>query len=228
MHTFEQYLALLQRYARRFVCADEDAEDLAHECLHAYRRRYGAYPWETEETAPSPIRWCLRKIHALAIDHYRRSHGQHETTPLDSPDTKPPAEVSPERELLMRCALEEFVNTLPPYLREVAMLYEEGYSYKEIAEMLGVAVGTVQGYIARIGRLGREFFGIDDNKTAVGVVNTNRGLEKGFSVQEVCDDTDETAALADDGCSNTSDSKSYGNAQHARRSQRTSRGGGGR
>lgn len=76
MHTFEQYLALLQRYARRFVRADEDAEDLAHECLHAYRRRYGAYPWETEETDPSPIRWCLRKIHALAIDHYRRSLGR--------------------------------------------------------------------------------------------------------------------------------------------------------
>lgn len=68
------------------------------------------------------------------------------------------AVVNDEEALVERIALDEFLAGLPAYLRQVAELYEAGYSYGEIAKRLGVSVGTVQGCLGRIGALGRAFF----------------------------------------------------------------------
>ncbi len=99
---------------------------------------------------------------------------------------------SDEAVLVERFALEAFLESLPPYLRRVAELYSEGYRYGEIAAQLGVSVGTVQGYLGRIGALGRAFFGVDGNKRALDVVNKSgnptRDIPDPNQVEEVSND----------------------------------------
>ncbi len=53
--------------------------------------------------------------------------------------------------------LERAIATLPPGAKEVLVLHDiEGYRYREIAELIGVAEGTVKSQLSRARRLVRE------------------------------------------------------------------------
>lgn len=56
-----------------------------------------------------------------------------------------------------RLDLERAIAALPPGARDVLILHDiEGYKYREIAELTGVAVGTVKSQLSRARRLVRE------------------------------------------------------------------------
>ncbi|GIV10780.1 MAG: hypothetical protein KatS3mg020_0271 [Fimbriimonadales bacterium] len=188
MKTAEAYLTHLQRIARRWTNHTADAEDLAHECLYAYYLRFGNWPWEDEPQ--HALGWCRCKLRALAQDHAKRSHRRHAQVSLDAPECPPIEAPRWEADLLENLAMEQFLGSLPLYLQRVGRLYNAGYDYKAIAHALEVSIGTVQGYLKRIARFGREFFGIDDHKTAVCVVNYSRNAARRSqsNTQEVVDD----------------------------------------
>jgi predicted transcriptional regulator len=123
--------------------------------------------------------------------------------------------------------VKQFFEHLPPYLRRVAVMYQEGYNYKEIAEALGVALGTVQRYIARIAQLGRIFFEIDDNKTVARLVNMggSSAADSTSSVKEVNHGSLETTAVVDDERYSALDCQHRSDAPHLSGAERTARGG---
>lgn len=224
----EEYVILLKRHARRIIYNYADVEDLVMECLHAYRLRFGVYPWEaTPDASHNPVHWCLCKLRALICDYSKRVSTRHEVNLLDADNAESPLAFALEQHAVNRLMLEQFLEHLPPYLRRVAIMYEEGYTYLEIAEALGVALGTVQGYIARIVKLGRTFYEVDGNKSVVQFVNMGGSRKTRFSesVKEVCDDTNETTALADDERNIAANCQYHSDALHACRTRRNKRGG---
>jgi RNA polymerase sigma factor (sigma-70 family) len=176
MQTEQEWRAWLHRQALRFTCCHDEANDLVQQTLLAFWKRFGRLPWEQRHLETAEYQqicgWCCKKLRSLALDSQKRASYQHEMLILDDALRGEWLVVASDEEALVeRLGLEEFLASLPAYLRRVAELYNEGYRYTEITAQLGVSVGTVQGYLGRIRALGRAFFGVDGNKRALDVVN---------------------------------------------------------
>ena len=135
-------------YARWLTRNDMDAEDVVQEaCLRAMRflaslRDGDARPWLFAIVRNT---WYTRVSRRAVIA---------EAAPAAPPREEPPDEaLDPEQRLLqqdtvrrVRAALEQ----LPADFREVILLREiEGLSYKEIAAVVRVPIGTVMSRLAR-------------------------------------------------------------------------------
>lgn len=229
MHSEDTWRQWLLRKALCFCHCEADADDLVQDCLHAFYRHFGFYPWQRPmegEELRSARAWCLCKLRSLAIDRAQQPHRQHELLLLDTEVGEYLAIDNPEEALLLRIAMKQFIASLPAYLKKVAVLYNRGYNYAEIAQALNKSVGVVQQYLQRVKRLGREFFGLEVNKSAVLVVNIDGSPVEGLlkrTEEEVNDE--QTEGLADER-SGVDDSESGGVADDSRRPRGTERGGG--
>lgn len=136
----------------RYLCRNADvAEDLVQEaCLRAVRAL------ETR-TGPSPRAWLLaivRNCHLDWRDRIRRTpSGSPRTGDDDDPFSALAAEGTPEDDLLRRSeaeAVRRLLHALPESVREILVLRDiEDCSYREIAEILDVPIGTVMSRLAR-------------------------------------------------------------------------------
>lgn len=161
---FEQqalsYLDALYRTGLRMTRSQADAEDLVQETyIRAFRFRDQFTPGTNLKA------WLFRILTNHFINTYRRRSTQPQTTELDEVEENTlqrhmadagGLSLEPEREVLdsivdseVRDALEE----LPERFREVVLLDVEGFSYKEIAEMIEIPIGTVMSRLHR----GRKF-----------------------------------------------------------------------
>lgn len=157
-----RYLDALYRTALRMTRSEADAEDLVQETyIRAFRFR-DQFTLGTNMKA-----WLFRILTNTFINTYRRKAAQPEVTDLDgvdesslyrrmADDRAASSSPDPEAELLngmvdteVTAALEE----LPEKFRTAVLLDVEGFSYKEIAEMLGIPIGTVMSRLHR----GRKF-----------------------------------------------------------------------
>ncbi|MBI5136084.1 MAG: RNA polymerase sigma factor [Nitrospirae bacterium] len=157
---YESLIGPLQRplygYALR-LCGDPHvAEDLCQEALIKGFRSIGTF---TGNSAFST--WLHRILHNTWLDHVKKSGRQ----AVDLADTAPegdfeePPAIAQEalfryyervRGETAREAVAEALARLNPALREVVVLRDiQGDSYEEIAEITGLAVGTVKSRIAR-------------------------------------------------------------------------------
>ena len=145
--------------ARWLTRNDHDAEDLVQEAyLRAYKffdrfRGEHGRPWLLAVVRNTCYTWLQRhRGHAPAAEFDERIH----STDAEALNPETLALRQEDVELLRR-ALEE----LPVELREVLVLGElEGLSYKEIAGIAGVPLGTVMSRLARAReRLQRELTG---------------------------------------------------------------------
>ena len=143
------YVDSAHNLARWLVRSDAEAEDLAQEAiLRAYRffegfRGGDPRAWLLKIVRNTCYSW-LEKVRATrdATEFDEQVHGVPEVTPESL------AIAGADRERLAR-ALED----LPPRLREVLVLRElEGCSYKEIAEVAGIPIGTVMSSLSRARR----------------------------------------------------------------------------
>jgi RNA polymerase sigma-70 factor (ECF subfamily) len=152
-----QYAPQLYNAALRMTRNRADAEDLVQE---AYLRAYRSYG--TFETGTNLRAWLFRILTNTFINTYRAKQRRPQETDLgDMEDLYlyrrigqvNPASVSAEDQLLdlftddeVKAALEELPEAfrLPVLLADV-----EEFSYKEIAEMLGIPIGTVMSRLHR-------------------------------------------------------------------------------
>jgi RNA polymerase sigma-70 factor, ECF subfamily len=159
----------------RWLVRSDDAEDVAQEaCLRAFRyfRTFrGGNPraWLLSIVRTTAFSWLHRhRAQLLETEFNEEIHGE-ERDALD-----------PEALLLQRAHsewVEQAISQLPVRLREVLVLRElEGLSYKEIAEVVGVPIGTVMSTLFRaretfrraaISQVGRRESGRDERQADI-------------------------------------------------------------
>jgi RNA polymerase sigma-70 factor (ECF subfamily) len=136
---FEERFPMLYRYLQR-LCGDSGfADDLAQDSfVRLYRR--GSMPAD-------PAAWLVTVANNLFRDERRNVqrrtrllelHGHEERGELDAPAADAPM-LAEERVLAVRDALEG----LTPRDHRLLLLRHEGYSYREIAEALNLAPGSI-------------------------------------------------------------------------------------
>lgn len=155
------YIDALYRTALRMTRSEADAEDLVQE---TYIR---ALRFRDQFTAGTNMKaWLFRILTNTFINTYRKRVRQPQTSELDDVDEfslyrrmsedAPGAGADPEREFLdgiVSSEVKEALADLPERFRTSVLLDVEGFSYKEIAEMLGIPIGTVMSRLHR----GRKF-----------------------------------------------------------------------
>lgn len=162
---------LVQRYQDalfnsvcRMVGHREDAEDLTQEALVKAFHGIGAFRGQS-----SFYTWLYAIAYNTVVSYRRKAGGAHHLNPLPLPDAsghegrgheaedkgERPDAAAERRELLRR--LEEAIASLQDEHRAIVVMRDvEGFDYREIAELLGCAQGTVKSRLHRARQALRE------------------------------------------------------------------------
>ena len=148
------YLDDVYTLARYLMRNSAEAEDAAHECFLRALRHFDSY------RGPAMKPWLLAILRNVCKAEFARRTGQpippertEEELAADDPPFWQEPQASPETELLRRHddeAIRRLVASLPEPFREAIVLRDiNDLSYRDIAEVLGVPVGTVMSRLAR-------------------------------------------------------------------------------
>ena len=157
----DAYRDLVERHGRtvlnlvaRMVREDGVAEELAQD---AFVKAFSALP--SFDPAYKFSNWILRIAHNTAIDYLRRARPDMVSFDAESPGHGLTAALIDEKERSpldravqrgLREDLEAALGRLrPEYRRLVIMRYLEDLSYEEIADILGLPLGTVKSHLHR-------------------------------------------------------------------------------
>jgi RNA polymerase sigma-70 factor (ECF subfamily) len=157
-----RHLDALYRTALRMTRSEADAEDLVQETYIRALRFREQFTLGTNMKA-----WLFRILTNTFINTYRRKASQPDVTDLEgvdefslyrrmADDRAASTSPDPEAELLnsvVDTEVTDALEELPEKFRTTVLLDVEGFSYKEIAEMLGIPIGTVMSRLHR----GRKF-----------------------------------------------------------------------
>ncbi len=156
------FLSAVYNAARRMTRNEHDAEDLAQETyVEAFRHA-------SQLRDLSHCRaWLFGILRNRFVSNERRSRARAELVVVDGgadgPDASLAHEAMPQLERSMmarltRLAIVEALRGLPDDLRTALCLCDvEGFTYEEIAEIMGCPIGTVRSRVARArARLARE------------------------------------------------------------------------
>jgi RNA polymerase sigma-70 factor (ECF subfamily) len=138
----------------RMLGNEDEAEELLQVTfcrVHRYRDHY--------DTSRPLVTWIFTIASNLAKKEWRR-RSRWVQVPLDNVTLTSSMQTAPHydagrREL--KASLEEAIDKLPPHYREPFLLREDQqFTYEEIAEVLGVRIGTVKSRINRARALLRD------------------------------------------------------------------------
>ena len=147
------YDEIMRRHGKRLyglaasmVGNPADAEDVVQETFLGAYKQLGSFEGR------SSLKTWLTRICVLQVSKLYRSRKVRRTSPLgrDVPGGHEPAVSSPVSQADRRADVAAMLNSLSPEHREVLVLRElQGFSYKEIADALGVPQGTVESRLFR-------------------------------------------------------------------------------
>ena len=147
----ERYQGRLFSLARHYVRSAVEVEDLVQEAfLKAFRRL------ESFDHRASFYTWLYRIAVNTILDHQRRQ-GRSPVQAVEDPELvesprpveAPAPDAGLEREEIARITA-EILEELPEIFRTVLVLREfEDLSYQEIADTLGISIGTVESRLFR-------------------------------------------------------------------------------
>jgi len=134
--------------ARWLVRNVEDAEDVVQE---AYLR---AFQYSDGFRGGNARAWLLTIVRNTAYRWLRKTAAYEPAAQFDEEiHSSSVAASNPERQLLQNAdegLVEKTLSTLPVRFREILILRElEGFSYKEIADIMGMPIGTVMSTLSR-------------------------------------------------------------------------------
>jgi RNA polymerase sigma factor (sigma-70 family) len=135
-------------YARWLTKNDADAEDVVQDASVRALRFFSSLRGEDARA------WLLTIVRNTWYGRFpRRAGGVGMTVADEGEDNRADASLNPEAQLMQRQTVEQVrraLETLPTDFREVLVLRElEGLSYKEIASIVGIPLGTVMSRLAR-------------------------------------------------------------------------------
>lgn len=134
--------------ARWLTRNDHDAEDVAQEAYLRAFRFFDSFHGEAS------LSWLLTIVRNTCYTWLKQNRAQDLTTEFDEEVHSPErADANPETRLLEtvdQLELQRALDELPVEFREAVILRElEGMSYKEIADITSVPIGTVMSRLAR-------------------------------------------------------------------------------
>jgi RNA polymerase sigma-70 factor (ECF subfamily) len=149
----------------------QDAEDAVQECYLRALRHFDSY------RGPAMKPWLLAILRNVCNAEFARrskeevptDYSQDETLAEEMPMWQEP-QASPEKMMLQQqdsATIRRLVEELPEPFREAIVLREmNDLSYKEIAEVAGVPVGTVMSRLARARAMLRSAWNVAETATA--------------------------------------------------------------
>lgn len=147
-----RHLDSVHRYLVRLTPSAADADELAQETFLRLWQRASSYrPGQVRLTT-----WLHRIAHNLAVDRFRRRHGEH--TGLAEPEAlaEPDGAVTPDEQLALTRTgrlLDRAIAALPANQRAALILCQvQGFSNREAAGILGLSARGVESLIARARR----------------------------------------------------------------------------
>jgi RNA polymerase sigma-70 factor, ECF subfamily len=157
--------------ARYFMRNTDDAEDAVQECYLRALRHFDSY------RGPAMKPWLLAILRNVCNTEFTRrgrgevptDYAQDESVAEEMPMWQEP-QASPEKMMLQQqdsATIRRLVEELPEPFREAIVLREmNDLSYKEIAEVAGVPVGTVMSRLARARAMLRSAWNTAETATA--------------------------------------------------------------
>lgn len=145
--TFEQQYPDLVRYCHRLTGDRDVAEDMAQESLLRLFDR------GVEGSEQGVRAWLFKTATHLVRDRYRVSKNRQRL--LEVNPVLPGAGDGPERSLErseIRERVRAALDTLAPRDREILLMRYSGFSYKEVADAIGVAATSIGTLLARAER----------------------------------------------------------------------------
>jgi len=134
--------------ARWLMRNDEDADDVVQE---AYLR---AFQYSAGFRGGDARAWLLTIVRNTSYRWLRNTRAHDRVVQFDEEVHTSGTRISTPEELLLQNAdgrlVEKALSELPVRFREILVLRElEGFSYKEIADIMGVPMGTVMSMLSR-------------------------------------------------------------------------------
>lgn len=156
----DSYASSLRRYLFSMVKNDQNAEELSQDVLLHFLNGLASFRGEC-----SIKTYLFRIAHNLALNHLSSATARYETLPGDLPrvavDGKSPQGIVQAGERAK--ALTDALSRLPPRQRAVVTLKTwQDFTFKEIASVLSLKVGTVKAHY---------FFGIRNLKKLMEVTD---------------------------------------------------------
>jgi len=134
----------LRRYARALTGNVDQAEDLVQDCVE---RAWGRlHLWQRGSNMQA---WLFTIMHNLHVNSRRRASNRPDVVTM--PDWEIGGGVQPIQEHVVEFhSVIAALYRLPLEQREVLLLVGlEGFAYREVAEVLGLPIGTVMSRLAR-------------------------------------------------------------------------------
>ncbi|WP_296890129.1 RNA polymerase sigma factor [Thiobacillus sp.] len=139
-HPIMAHVPQLRRYARALAKHEVEADDLVQDTLERALRKFSLWQQGTNLRA-----WLFSVMHNLYVNQVR---SKQEMAPLDD-DMDIPVGGRQEEGLRIR-DLSTSLLALPLEQREVLLLVGlENFSYEEVAQTLGIPLGTVMSRLSR-------------------------------------------------------------------------------
>ena len=151
----EKYERGLTHHIRRLVRRQEDVEDLVQE---TYIKAFGALESYAPQYAFSTWLYKIATNHAIDYLRKRRLPTVSLDKPVQTRDGEMQMEVAdstfrPDKAIVedqRRTILQEAIDALPEkYHRVIVMRHQQDMAYEEIADQLGLPLGTVKAHIFR-------------------------------------------------------------------------------
>jgi len=188
MPNFEElvlpHLDAAYNLARWLTRNTQDAEDVVQEAYLRAFRFFGGFRGGDART------WLLKIVRNTCYTLLHKNRGQQTAALFDEQVHTDIAESQNPETLLLRKAAGQSLNRaleeLPTAFREVLVLLEvEGLSYKEIASVLDIPIGTVMSRLARARRRLRESLSRDlSNENAREGKSTNRSHRRDLETEQ--------------------------------------------
>jgi RNA polymerase sigma-70 factor, ECF subfamily len=152
----------LYKFALSLTGGEADACDLTQQTFYVGEKKIG------QLRDPAKIKtWLFTTMHRQFLN-WQRHHTRFPHFTLETVEEQLPAAPKPYSDPDAGAVLEALTKVGDPFQAPLALFYLEDYSYSEIAEILGIPVGTVKSRLARgISRLQQLLLGPADGILAL-------------------------------------------------------------
>lgn len=156
---YRQFSPKMYGVCLRYASRSEDAQDILQEGFIKIFRNLEKFRGEGSFEG-----WMRRIFVNTAIEHYRKAGNLYPVT--ESQENQVPDREWTAFESLAAKDLVKLIQTLSPGYRTVFNLYVvEGYTHREIADMMGISEGTSKSQLARAKNILQQLIMKQDRKT---------------------------------------------------------------